>query len=79
MSITPEKKREQCISNALYMHTLERHNWFIDIDDKIFQDISNSPQHRDRTILKWLKSCETVRGEVVKQEILRRYNAKKVK
>lgn len=74
ITITKEARRNQSISNAVYDHILERQNWFEDIENRIKIDIFNNPSSKSQIVLKWLKSCEKVGSEIVKAEILKKFN-----
>lgn len=71
--MTKETRRNQSISNAIYDYISERSDWFLDIKNRINIDISNSPSKRDEILLTWIKSCERVGSEVVKNEILKTF------
>lgn len=76
---TPEEKRQQIISNAIYAHDLNKPDWFEDIHYRISLAIRQHPDDKAMIVLAWVKSCEAVEGTIIKQEILKVYDSRETK
>lgn len=74
--MTREEHRSRSISNAIVSHDLGYRDWFKHVYDPIQFDLKNARDVRQKAkiVLEWLKSCEKLGTEIVKEEIKKFFN-----
>ncbi len=72
--ITPERKREKYISDAVYFQAMGKADWSDFIISRISNGISSNPGKRAQVILKWINSAEKLNATIVREEILKEFN-----
>jgi hypothetical protein len=76
LNLTPEEKRQRQISDAHVLHAKGDLQWFDIINQKIFKAIERHPEDREKIVLRWIKSAERCKSNIIKNQILQLYDSR---